>query len=63
MLVHKLDIIGVTETFLDDSVHDSRILPLGYVTYQKDCDRHVFGQERYCHSIHCNDLETDREIV
>ena len=53
---HELDIIGITETFLDDSVYDSHILFLGYVAYRRDHERHDGGvmilamQERYYHS-------------
>ena len=40
LMRHELDVIGTTETFLDDSVHDSHILTLEYVVYRRDHDRH-----------------------
>ena len=43
VLMHELDIIGITETFLDDSVYDSHILTLGYVAYRRDHERHGGG--------------------
>ena len=43
LMRHKFDVIkwlGNTESFLDDSVHDSHLLFLGYVAYRRDHDRH-----------------------
>ena len=64
---HEFDIIGITETFLDDSVHDSHILPPGYVAYRRDRDRHGGGvmilAKKGITIVHRDDLETDCEIV
>ena len=35
--------LAVTETFLDDSIHDSHIVPPGYVVFRKDRNRHGGG--------------------
>ena len=43
VLAHDPDLVAVTETFLDDSVHDSHIIPPGYVLFRKDRNRHGGG--------------------
>ena len=64
---HQLDIIGITETFLDDSVYDSHILFLGYVVYRRVHERHGGGvmilARKGITIVRCDDLESDREIV
>ena len=53
VLIDMILCIDIT-TFLDDSVHDSQILPPRYVAYQGDYDRDdgsvLIGQEKYYHS-------------
>ena len=67
LMRHELDVIGITETFLDDSVYDSHILFLGYVAYCRDHDRHGGGvmilARKGITIVHCDDLESDCEIV
>ena len=64
---HEFDIIGITETFLDDSVHDSHTLLPGYVAYCRHCNRHSGGvmilDRKGFNIVHYDDLETDCEIV
>ena len=40
---HKYDVVAITETFLDASVHDSHIVPPGYSVVRKDRNRHDGG--------------------
>ena len=40
---HKYDVVAITETFLDASVHDSHIAPPGYSVVRKDRNRHGGG--------------------
>jgi len=34
LATYQIDVLAVTETFLDDSIHDSSIAPIGYVIYR-----------------------------
>ena len=43
VLTGDFDVVAVTETFLDDSIHDSHIVPPGYVVFRKDRNRHGGG--------------------
>jgi len=36
LIVYQIDILAITETFLDDSIHDSSIAPFGYVAFCHD---------------------------
>ena len=70
LMRHEFDVIkwlGITESFLDDSVHDSHLLFLGYVAYCRVHDRHGGGEmisaRKGITIVHCDDLETDCEIV
>ena len=40
MIAHQFDIVAITETFLDSTIHDSHIVPPGYAVFRKDRDRH-----------------------
>ena len=40
---HKLDVIGVCETFLDSSILDSEVTPSGYTVYRANRNRHGGG--------------------
>ena len=41
--IANYDIVAITETFLDDSIHDSHIAPPGYTVFRKDRNRHGGG--------------------
>ena len=43
VLTGDFDVVAVTEIFLDDSIHDSHIVPPGYVVFRKDRNRHGGG--------------------
>jgi len=43
LAAYQIDILAVTETFLDDSIHDSLVVPFGYVIYRHDRNRHGGG--------------------
>jgi len=38
-----VDILAITETFLDSTVHDSHIISSGYAVFRKDRDRYGDG--------------------
>ena len=61
------DIIAVTETFLDDSVHDSHVAPPGYSVFRCDRNRHGGGVMilvRDCfNSFRRHDLEANCELL
>ena len=40
VLAGDFDEVAITETFLDDSIHDSHIVPPGYTIFRKDWNRH-----------------------
>ena len=40
---YQIDILAITETFLDDTIHDSSIVPFGYVIYHRDRNQHGGG--------------------
>ena len=40
VLAGDFDVVAITETFLDDSIHDSHIAPPGYTIFCKDRNRH-----------------------
>ena len=64
---HRFDVVAVTETFLDDSVHDSHITPPGYSVFRRDRNRHGGGVAllvRDClNAFHRQDLEAECELV
>jgi len=37
---HRFDVVAVTETFLDDSVHDFHVTPPGYAVFRHDRNQH-----------------------
>ena len=43
VLAAGFDVVAITETFLDDSIHDSHIAPPGYTIFRKDRNRHGGG--------------------
>ena len=43
VLAGDFDVVTITETFLDDSIHDSHITPPGYTIFRKDRNRHGGG--------------------
>ena len=43
ILANKFDVVAITETFLDNSVHDIHITPPGYTVFRKDRSRHDGG--------------------
>ena len=43
VLAGDFDVVAITETFLDDSIHDSHIVPPGYTIFSKDRNRHGGG--------------------
>ena len=61
------DFIAVTETFLDDSVHDSHVAPPGYSVFRCDRNRHGGGVMilvRDCfNSFRRHDLEANCELL
>ena len=67
LAAHQLDIIAITETFLDDTVHDSHIAPFGYVAYHCDRNRHGGGVmiliRNTFHVIQRNDLDLSCEVL
>ena len=64
---HRFDVVAVTETFLDDSVHDSHIIPPGYSVFRRDRNRHGGGVAllvRDClNAFRRQDLEAECELV
>ena len=40
---HHVDILAITETFLDESILDTEICPCNYVTFRRDRSRHGGG--------------------
>ena len=43
MATHKLDVIGVCETFLGSSIFDSEVTPSSYTVYRADRNRYGGG--------------------
>ena len=43
VLACDFDVVAITETFLDNSIHDSHIVPPGYTVFRKDRNRHGGG--------------------
>ena len=64
---NQFDIVAVTETFLDTSVHDSHVSPPGYSVFRYDWDRHGGGVMLLVHdslnAFRCLDLENDCELL
>ena len=65
--VHCFDVIAVTETFLDDSVHNSHVTPPGYSAFHHDRNHHDGGVMLLVHdclNAFCRlDPETGCEFV
>ena len=40
---NKFDVVVITETYLDNSIHDIHITPPGYTVFHKDRSRHGGG--------------------
>lgn len=65
--VHQVDVLGISESFLDSSVLDSEVCPPGFVIFRRDRDRHgggvmVLVRENFI--VHrCPDLETSCELL
>jgi len=61
------DAVAVTETFLDESLHDSHITPPGYCVFCCDCNRHVGGVLALAcdcfNAFCCADLDTESELL
>ena len=64
---HCFNVIVVTETFLDDSVHNSHVTPPGYSAFHHDRNHHDGGVMLLvcdCLNAFCRlDLETGCELV
>ena len=67
LIAHQFDIVAITETFLDSTIHDSRIVPPGYAVFHKVRDRHGGGVMIFVkaciNAVRCCDLETDCELL
>ena len=65
--VHHIDVLGITESFLDFDVLDSEVCPPNYTVYRRDRDRHGGGVMllvRESFLVHKRpDLETSCELV
>ena len=67
LVAHQFDIVTITETFLDGTIHDSHIVPPGYAVFCKDHDRHSGGVlifvKACINAVRRCDLETDCELL
>ena len=43
LVAYQIDILAITETFLDDFFHNSSIAPFGFVAFCHDRNRHGGG--------------------
>ena len=61
------DITAITETWLDDSILDSELLPSNYIMERCGCNRHGGGVLLGCRDnlalVRCEDLESLVEIL
>jgi len=67
LIAHQFDILAITETFLDSTIHDSHIVPPGYAVFRKDRDRHGGGVMIFVkaciNAVRRCDLETNCELL
>ena len=67
LATYQFDVLDVTETFLDDSIHDSSIAPFGYLIYCRDRNIHGGGvlilKKSTFSVIRCSDLDLSSEIL
>ena len=67
LATYQIDILSVTETFLDHSINDASIAPFGYGIYRHDQNRHGGGVLILVRStftvIRRNDLDSSSEIL
>ena len=67
IIAHNPDLVAVTETFLDNTIHDSHIMPPGYVIFRQDRNRHGGGAmlliKNSISVTGCVDCESDCELL
>ena len=67
MCAHQFDVVAITETFLDQTIPDTLIVPDGYSVFQQDRNRHGGGilalLKSSLISFRRKDLESDCEML
>ena len=67
LCANQLDVVAITESFLDSSIPDARIIPSGYTIFRRDHNRHGGGIvvliRNSITAVRCKHLEGDCEML
>ena len=67
LCANQLDVVAITESFLDSSIPDAHIIPSGYTVFRRDCNQHGGGIvvliRNSITAVRCKHLEGDCEML